>query len=153
MFTHGGHVWGFRAMLSWFPDVDFGVFIVLTGRDDDYFYRTTLQNFIFDVYHNFTPYLNVSSICNYPEPWLSKNGMKIKPNFRRDLNLSQSMEKYLGTFDNPAYGSINIQEHKESNKLKLVYGYITFILFPKSIKDEFFGDSVGLSAYLFDIYV
>ena len=91
------------------------------------------------------PYLNVSTICSYPRPWLEG-----KPNITQDIELNRPRKDFCGVFYNQAYGYITVQE--ENNKLTLIYGYVTFILYPKKTKEEFYGDSVGISFYLFNFY-
>lgn len=152
MIIHTGATYGYRAMLSWYPDVDLAIFTVMTGNDPDYVYRQTLHNYIFDAYSGYAPYLNVSTICSYPRPWLEDYAKKGKPNITQDIELNRPRKDFCGVFYNQAYGYITVQEHKENNKLTLIYGYVTFILYPKKTKDEFYGDSVGISVYLFNFY-
>ncbi|XP_063445232.1 gigasin-6-like isoform X1 [Mytilus trossulus] len=151
MFVHTGSTWGYRAMLSWYPKADIGIFVAFTGNDPNYFYRLTLHNYIFDVYTGQVPYLNTSTICSYPEPWLKSDIPLVKPNYPKDRNTTRNKKEYIGTYKNQAYGKIKIGKHTEKNKLKLIYGYLTFELYPSETQDEFYGDTTGIATKLLDV--
>ncbi|CAC5384171.1 unnamed protein product [Mytilus coruscus] len=152
MVVHTGSTWGYRAMISWYPEADIGIFVAFTGNDPNYLYRLTLHNYIFDVYTGHIPYLNTSTICSYPEPWLKSDIPKVKPNYPKDRNTTRKQKEYIGMYKHQAYGKIKIGKHTEKNKLKLIYGYLTFDLYPSDTKDEFYGDTTGISEKLFDVY-
>lgn len=151
MYVHTGSVWGYRAMLSWYPDADLGIFLSFTGNDPNYLYRLSLHNYIFDVYKEFKPYLNSSTICSFPEPWINIDSSKQKPNHSEKLDLHRKKEEYLGTYHNDAYGSLEVKGHQDASKLTMVYGYTSFLLYPSPTKDVFYGESTGISRYLFDV--
>lgn len=148
MIVHSGTTFGYRALLSVFPDNDLAIFTVMTGNDPSYLYRQTLHNFIFDLYNRFEPYLNSSSICYYPEPWKNTTNSKSKPKYNEDLQPGRTISEYFGTYHNVAYGNLEIKAHGDSNKLILEYGIQTCWLYPKKKKDEFFGNSIGLTKYI-----
>ncbi|CAG2244548.1 unnamed protein product [Mytilus edulis] len=152
MVVHTGSTWGYRAMISWYPEADIGIFVAFTGNDPNYLYRLSLHNYIFDVYTGHIPYLNTSTICTYPEPWLKSEIPQVKPNYPKDKNTTRGQKEYIGTYKNKAYGKIKIDKHKENNKLKLKYGYLTCVLYPSETKDEFYGDTTGISLKSFDFY-
>ena len=151
MVVHTGSTWGYRAMLSWYPEADIGIFVAFTGNDPNYLYRLTLHNYIFDVYTGHVPYLNTSTICTYPEPWLKSDIPKEKPTYPKDRNTTRNQKEYIGMYKNKAYGKIKIGKHTEKNKLKLIYGYLTFVLYPSETKDEFYGDTSGIATKLVDV--
>ncbi|XP_052099818.1 penicillin-binding protein 4-like [Mytilus californianus] len=151
MFIHGGATFGYRAMLSWYPDADLGIFTVLTGNDPNYFIRQILHNYIFDVYTNQTPYLNSTTVCSYPQPWFDYTP-RTKPNVTKSRAMSRQKKDYFGNYYNPAYGNIQVKDHEDMNKLTLIYGVSTFFLYPKETKDEFYGDSVGSTRYILNFY-
>ncbi|XP_076102023.1 uncharacterized protein LOC143071541 [Mytilus galloprovincialis] len=152
MFIHGGSTYGYRALMSWYPDADLGIFIVLTGNDPNYFIRQVLHNYIFDIYTNQTPYINsTATLCSFPQPWYDYTP-NTKLNVTKSLAMSRQKTDYIGNYYNPAYGHIQVKGHEDMNKLTLIYGVSTFILYPKEAKDEFYGDSVGLTKYLFNFY-
>lgn len=151
--SHTGATYGYRAMISWYPDVDLGIFTVLTGVDLNSYYRQTLHNYIFDVYTNHSLYLNTSIICTYPSPWFDQSPILTKQPERKDKQISRHRREYCGTYYNPAYGYIVLSEHNDTNKLTLTYGYVTYVLYPSTNTDEFYGDSTGTSIHVFNLHI
>ncbi|CAC5404959.1 unnamed protein product [Mytilus coruscus] len=86
-----------------------------------------------------------------PQPWYDYT-LKTKLNVTKSRAMSRQKKDYLGNYYNPAYGHIQVKGHKDMNKLTLIYGVSTFVLYPKEAKDEFYGDSVGLTKYIFNFY-
>ena len=152
MLIHSGSTFGYRTLLSIYPDVDLAIFTAMTGNDPNYFYRQTLHNFIFDSYTGYGPWLNSSTICSYPYPWLKAKTSKSKPKKGQNRNLSRPRNAYYGIFNNPAYGYLEVKPHEDMNKLAVNYGYATFTLYPKSAPDEFYGHSIGITENLFNFY-
>jgi hypothetical protein len=64
-----------------------------------------------------------------------------KPIIDKQVMPKRQLDDYLGLYENPAYGQLEIfilDEENSTNKLIAEYGYVDLILYPKSRRDEFF---------------
>ncbi|WAR16487.1 MRNIP-like protein, partial [Mya arenaria] len=119
---HTGTTFGYRAILSLFPDQDFGVLTAFTGDYPSFMFRTNLNMYTADLMLGVDPWLNASTICTFPEPWKSS------------VKSSSSPPR------NEAYGNIEIYKYKSENVLMGRYGFALVALYPKSIADYFYAE-------------
>ena len=131
MLQHSGSTWGYRVLQTIIPDHKLGVFVALTGDDSGYLFRTSLTDYVLDVFMDEKPWLNETTLCSFPEPWKRKESRKTS-SFNKTLPLNAVYSKYIGTFWNPAYGEITIKSNSSSNGLYAVFGYTNLTLFPSA---------------------
>ncbi|XP_041369961.1 protein flp-like [Gigantopelta aegis] len=124
MVQHTGSTFGYRSIVTLIPSQKLGVFIVMTGSDPNYFFRNSLQDYIADVYMGETPWLNKTTICTFPSPWHSSRRRSVsRRRVGRLRNVHASLQAYVGTYRNEAYGNIIVTCCTITNKLHAVYGY------------------------------
>lgn len=134
-----------------FPDTNLGIYTAMSGDDEDFFYRYSLHQYLADMYLGETPWLNATTICSFPSPWFPPKRNRTKPNISRNLQPQRTLDEYLGVYENPAYGKIEmfiLDEPDANNKLIAEFGYVDLILYPKKTKDEFFFETDGIAAKL-----
>ena len=68
---HRGYLFGYNSQLSLLPDVDVGVFLALNGNDYTSLGRLLIHAFLMDLALDEEPWLNTTTICTFPEPWLA----------------------------------------------------------------------------------
>ncbi len=127
------------------PDVDIGVYIGTTPRDE--FLTTLTAMFIMDVMLGEEPWLNLTTACTFPAPWYDKYNNNINTSPRPDVTmkpksnntstgsdgtmkpkstipnkLQSNIEHYIGEFGNFAYGNLSVYE-SEQCMLMLAYGH------------------------------
>ena len=125
------------------PSADVGIFVALTGNDPWYIFRTNLHLYIADLLLGYEPWLNTTTICTFPEPWMRRVTSQSETEVRRDLNAHRKLEEYTGVYFNHAYGALNFTLNTTSNRLVMHYGFGVFDLYPKTEKDEFRADGTG----------
>ncbi|KAL3887929.1 hypothetical protein ACJMK2_000314 [Sinanodonta woodiana] len=143
LLTHTGSTDGYRALLTLYPNQKLGIFTAMTGDDPSYIFRSNLHNYISDLYLHEEPWLNVSTICSFPEPWFEKKNSTPKTTIDKNIQPFRANESYVGVYSNEAYGDIKIYIG-ENNQLMATYGYARFLLFPKKTSDLFYAEGTGL---------
>lgn len=123
----------------------------MSGQDDHFIYRTTLHNFLSDVFLNINPYINKSGICSYPRPWFDKPPQKSKAVFAKNLPPTHSLVSYTGTFVNQPYGKLKFTVNNTANRLMMEYGIGKWLLYPQSIHNAFAAEGIGIINKLFFI--
>ena len=144
MISHSGSTFGYRALLTLIPRYDIGIFVALTGDDLSILFRTNIHLYISDLLLGYNPWLNTSTLCTFPHPWATSDTNRQPTEQRKNLTAYRSLEKYVGIYTNSAYGVLNITWNGTSNALKMHYGYGIFLLYPKTDKDEFYGEGTGI---------
>ncbi|KAJ8304984.1 hypothetical protein KUTeg_018567 [Tegillarca granosa] len=144
--SHTGTTWGYNSALTLLPEMDLGIFTVFTGADYDYNYRTSLHNYIADIYTGEQPWLNITTLCTFPQPWIHGSSKKSIPSIRKDRKASRHLSMYVGIYKHPAYGSLIIKNRPGTNQLVITYGWSSLILYPKHSVDEFYGETIGIAA-------
>jgi hypothetical protein len=123
----------------------------MTGDDEDFMFRYSIHQYLADKYMGLNPWLNASLICSFPEPWMTSKPKRSKPIIDKQVMPKRKLDDYLGLYENPAYGQLEIfilDEENSTNKLIAEYGYVDLILYPKSRRDEFFFETDGIAAKL-----
>jgi hypothetical protein len=136
---HTGTTYGYRAKLTLYPDMKFGIFSAMTGDDPDFLFRSNIHNLISDLYLGEEPWLNATIMCSFPEPFKSKSSSKPQINTKRKP--ARNVRDYLGLYKNIPYGFATVTAN--NTQLKLQYGFGRFELYAKTTKDEFYVQSVG----------
>lgn len=151
MLTHTGSSWGYKNMITMLPDMDVGIYTSMTGDDEDFMFRYSIHQYLADKYMGLNPWLNASLICSFPEPWMTSKPKRSKPIIDKQLMPKRKLDEYLGLYENPAYGQLEIfilDEENSTNKLIAEYGYVDLIMYPKSRRDDFFFETDGIAAML-----
>ncbi|XP_062566856.1 uncharacterized protein LOC134229169 [Saccostrea cucullata] len=131
-----GNLFGYRSLITLFPDKHLGIFISATGEDDDEMFRISVSSYISDLYNEEEPWLNSTMLCNFPQPFMP-HPVKRRPTYiPRDIPLERPVEDYTGTYFNEVFRDLLITS--ENNQLKLTYGYVTFDLQKKAKNSEKF---------------
>ncbi|KAJ8310754.1 hypothetical protein KUTeg_012619 [Tegillarca granosa] len=142
--THTGTTWGYTSKITLIPDKNIGIFTALSGQDDHFIYRTTLHNYLSDVYLDILPYLNKSSVCSYPQPWFPKPPQKSEAAFAKNLTPTHTLQTYTGKFANQPYGSLSFTVNNTANRLMMEYGIGKWLLYPQSKPNEFAAEGIGI---------
>ncbi|XP_061197400.1 uncharacterized protein LOC133205576 [Saccostrea echinata] len=139
--SHTGSTFGYRAKLTLYPDMQLGVFSVMTGDDPGYLYRSNIHNLVSDMYLGEDPWLNATIMCSFPEPFQTKTSSS-KPQINTKRTPARNVSEYVGLYKNTPYGYVSVSENQ--GQLSLQYGFGQFDLYAKRTKDVFYVKSVGL---------
>ncbi|WAR16486.1 GIGA6-like protein [Mya arenaria] len=139
---HTGSTYGYRAMVTLYPDKDFGVFTALTGDDSSYPFRTNMHLFIADLMLGHDPWLNKSTVCTFPEPWESSSNSSSSPP-QKDIEPQRDLLLNYGVYSNDAYGNVEIYVNDTGNMLMARYGFADFALYPDTTVDYFNAEGEG----------
>ncbi|XP_041368109.1 D-alanyl-D-alanine-carboxypeptidase/endopeptidase AmpH-like [Gigantopelta aegis] len=142
--THTGSTFGYRAIMILIPDKKFGVFMVATGNDDEYLFRVSLANYVIDATLGFTPWLNASTFCSFPQPWFGRKVTKYKlPD--SSTPYKKNVSTYLGFFTNKAFGNMEVYYNASLGRVVIRYGYGEWALYPiAGPPDSFYGKGMGI---------
>ncbi|XP_076464125.1 uncharacterized protein LOC143296197 [Babylonia areolata] len=149
MIYHSGSSFGYRAYLTLLPDKKVGVVSLMTGEDVGYGFRIALHTYLMDHALGLQPWINSSSICTYPEPWLSsrarnkrsadtpdaenegmqftdeeeetKIGSSLQSRVKRAA-ASLPLQAYVGSYHHAAYGTLRVTYNTTAQFLQLEYG-------------------------------
>ncbi|XP_033751010.1 protein flp-like [Pecten maximus] len=140
---HTGTTFGYSSLLTLIPDMDIGVFITMTGSDHDYLFRTVLENYLADNALGETPWLNATTMCTFPEPWMRKH-VTTHHSIVKNLPLHRPVSSYVGTYHNEAYGNLYVHNHAgDQSQLNMQVGIGNWKLFPTHTTDHFDGEGEG----------
>ncbi len=115
MIHHGGNIDGFSALVSFIPTENIGL-VILTNAEEHYF-PTYLANQIYD------ELLELESIDWHKRAVEDTEKMKemmkeatesLPEQNERDYNLLHKLEDYTGTFEHPAYGTLQVYKRDDS---------------------------------------
>lgn len=147
---HTGTISGYASLLTLFPDSDIGIFTSMTGSDPDYILRTLLHNYLADIALGETPWLNGTTICSFPEPWMKKH-ITSSSVIATNLPFHRSIQEYVGSYHNDLYGTIKLHISSPNHHLVMQYGIATWFLYPNHAADNFSGKGHGLAAVVYDL--
>lgn len=158
MAYHSGSTWGYRSFLTLLPDLNIGVFSVMTGVDEDYPFRTSLHMYLMDQALGDSPFIDNTTICTFPEPWKSRAGSgrrrraapdrdtllkkdeanggevrAISGSVSRQARAATSipLANHAGVFRHQAYGDLTVRVNSSCSCLELEYGIGHWQLQPK----------------------
>ncbi|XP_060082792.1 uncharacterized protein LOC132562079 [Ylistrum balloti] len=141
---HTGSTFGYSSLLTLIPNMDIGIFITMTGSDHDYLFRTVLENYLADMALGETPWLNATTMCTFPEPWMRKHPTTHHP-IMKNLPLHRSVASYIGTYHNEAYGNLYVHNLAGNHtQLNMQVGIGNWKLFPTQTVDHFSGEGEGI---------
>ncbi|KAH9520305.1 hypothetical protein Btru_060454 [Bulinus truncatus] len=129
--THTGSTRGYRAVLSLLTGPKIGIFIALTGRDDHFKYRNPLLMYLTDRALGLKSWLNISTICSYPEPW-KKSSPASSQNQDTNHSLHFNYQQYEGTYFNSVFGYLDVIYNQSTSLLEMSYGWGKWALKPMS---------------------
>ena len=139
MYSHSGTTWGASSLIMIIPSKRLGVFIAMTGRDNDYLFRTTALTHIADLYLGETPWISATDSCSWPfsQPqWAdwTFNRLLIKT----DGTVSRPLADFTGSFVEATglYGDLSVVLSPGDGLLHLTYGWADFILYPRKDDDN-----------------
>lgn len=119
----------------------------MSGEDDDELFRITASSYMADVVNGQEPWLNASSLCTFPEPFMKPKTKKGKRAIK-EVSLGRPANDFAGIYRNDLYGDIAIAENNDS--LQLQYGYVIFDLIRRDSKSyRFYMISTGTAAHAF----
>ncbi|KAK3098245.1 hypothetical protein FSP39_017595 [Pinctada imbricata] len=147
--SHTGSMYGYKAMLTLFPSENLGIFTAMTGDDQGYWFRTTLQNYLADIYLNQQPWLNQSTLCSFPEPFFKDTRPKTKPPIEKFRKLARYVSRYAGIYYHPAYKNLKIIP---KFPLHMEYGFGKFKLYAMTKKDHFYMEAYDMARYMSSSY-
>lgn len=145
MRAHVGSTNGFLTQMNLLPDSNIGVFNSYMPGEDSMAHRL-VNLYIMDLLLGEEPWLNLTTACSFPEPWVNPSSMAgllddemypdfSNPNYAKDyiLGLDKQLKRnkfdrirpkvddYVGMYGNFAYGNITVSK-SEANVLILQYG-------------------------------
>lgn len=142
-----GDIFGYSSILTLFPDDKLGIFVAMSGEDDDDLFRITASSYVADVMNGQEPWLNASSLCTFPEPFMKQTPNKGKRAIK-EVSLGRPANDFAGIYRNNLYGDIAIAENNGS--LQLQYGYVVFDLIRRDSKSyRFYMISTGIAEHAF----
>lgn len=125
--SHAGGIDGFSSYISFLPDENMGI-VILSNSNEGFF----LLPASYSIYDKLLGYKNgkwnrrmkveLSKITNS----IKSINKKIENSKKEGTKLSHPIEDYIGSFENPGYGTIKIEE--EGKNLKLMFNDIEYIL-------------------------
>ncbi|XP_061164214.1 uncharacterized protein LOC133173245 isoform X1 [Saccostrea echinata] len=143
-----GDIFGYSSIMTLFPDQNLGIFIAMTGQDKNDFFRITVSSYLADLYNKQEPWLNVSTICTFPEPFMKKPNRERSEKTFKEIPLGRPASDFIGRYHHDIYRDIIVTEYNGS--LKLQYGYASFDLIRRSSKSYKFNMiSTGIVSHAF----
>lgn len=116
----------------------------MTGSDRDYLFRSVMHNYLSDVALGECPWLNSSTICSFPEPWMRKSSTS-HHTIVKNVHSHRPISTYLGTYHNDAFGTLYIHtQPTDPTQLEMQYGIGNWKLFPKHTADQFSGEGEAI---------
>lgn len=131
-----GNIFGYRSLMTLFPDKRLGIFIATTGEDKDELFRISVNSFIADLYNEEDPWLNSTLLCSFPRPFMTEKKKKQSRFIPRNIPLGRPIENYMGTYYNDVFHEITVTA--VNDQLKLTYGYVTYDLRKRRERSENF---------------
>ncbi|XP_064644453.1 uncharacterized protein LOC135498182 [Lineus longissimus] len=130
---HSGELSGYMSSIWLIPDENIGIFTSTNGpvRLDTWDGLRVIHHYIADVLLGLEPWLNSTSACKFPDPWLSefrrKSGADGTDDARKKRDVTylphaRPMEDYVGTYGHLAFGNISIRLNEQDGKLHLYHG-------------------------------
>ncbi|VDI63706.1 Hypothetical predicted protein [Mytilus galloprovincialis] len=122
---HSGGIVGYSSLLWLFPDKKVGIYASMTGsksNGNSDAIKTILSRSA-DMLLGLDPWLNDTTACSFPEPWIKKSPVEypLDEIIPEPLwNISTQQDDYVGFYCNPAFGMMKIQ--KQNSQLILRYG-------------------------------
>lgn len=94
----------------------------MNGDDRSYSYRGPLLNLILDNVLGVTPWVDTNTLCTFPSPWHNVSSAPPPP-YDAGRPLAHNLSAYLGVYENPAYGRLEIRlvEDRSSRRRARLY--------------------------------
>ncbi|XP_064609249.1 uncharacterized protein LOC135473330 [Liolophura sinensis] len=143
---------GYEARMTLYPSQQLGIFTAFTGKQLSYSAQSALHAAIADIILDQNTWLNTSTICSFPAPWVlvPKEIKRPQPNDQpRQSNLYKS---FHGVYYNEIYGRIIVFQNTTIGGLQMQYGPIRSALRPMSSKPVFHAQGEG-DFWLFKVTV
>ncbi|XP_078619563.1 uncharacterized protein LOC144886711 [Branchiostoma floridae x Branchiostoma japonicum] len=127
---------GFTSLMSLFPDQSGGVFTVLNGPEFPLSVymdvHSTLHYRVADMLLGLEPWLNATTACSFPEPWVRSSSSVTYDSDDTDdtmpsaysLEFPRDKRDYEGTFGNPIFGNLTIRLNSTDDTLRFRLGLI-----------------------------
>ena len=139
MISHSGDIVGYHSLMTLLPDVNIGLFSSVNGADLTSNGRRLFHSYIMDVLLGLEPWLNTSTVCTFPEPWVSVTEdfeQMISAILADGLDMlslvpvppasktgyAAEFSQYIGVYGNFFYGNSIVYVNITSNQLMLSYG-------------------------------
>jgi hypothetical protein len=114
---HSGASYGYRSFVVLLPHLKAGVFVVMNGDDDGYVFRGPLINLILDTLLETPSWVDTTTLCTFPSPWYNISQPK-QPPFDPRQPLAHNVSSYLGVYESPSFGRIEIRLAEEVDRAR-----------------------------------
>ena len=101
---HSGGLYSYKTMLWTFPDMNTGLFTSISGPAsgmDDYFHRIVSFYFMADHVLGLTPWLNKTTACSFPEPWVRPSNLDL-PGLEKPISVT-NLAEFVGSYTNDLF--------------------------------------------------
>lgn len=143
---------GYEARMTLYPFQQLGVFTAFTGNQLSYSAQSALHAAIADIILDQNTWLNTSTICSFPAPWVLVPKEIRRPQPENQPRQSNKYKSYYGVYYNEIYGRIIVFQNITIGKLQMQYGPIRSDLRQMSSKNVFHAQGEG-DFWLFKVTV
>lgn len=114
-FLHGGSMFSYYSVVVMDPTTQTGIALTVNGLNPTIlsYDLYPLAYFLKDILSGQTPWLNVTTICSYPAPWLPSS-QRMPPKQDVQEKYMGSTEEFVGKFDHALYGQVKVTEKDQS---------------------------------------
>ena len=151
---HGGLLFGYDCLITLFPDLQLGIYTAFNGPMgmEAFLGNLLIQYHISDMLLGLDTWLNETTLCSYPTPWLHRAAYlphKEHVPVNQTFQATRPLVDYVGTYGNLALGNISVYLNESESFLRMSYGRIgKFRLHPNGPADSFRLDGVGVVSFL-----
>lgn len=114
-FLHGGSMFSYYSVVVMDPTTQTGIALTVNGLNPTIlsYDLYPLAYFLKDILSGQTPWLNVTTICSYPAPWLPSS-QRTPPKQNVQEKYMGSTKEFVGKFGHALYGQVKVTEKDQS---------------------------------------
>lgn len=114
-FLHGGSMFSYYSVVVMDPTTQTGLALTVNGLNPTIlsYDLYPLAYFLKDILLGQTPWLNVTTICSYPAPWLPSS-QRTPPKQNVQEKYMGSTKEFMGKFGHALYGQVKVTEKDQS---------------------------------------
>ena len=130
-------------MITLIPSDKLGIFVSINGEGTiAHMVKSLVITHVTDILQGEEPWINLTAACEFPKPWkeFPKNISYFKV-FNRAVSPKKPLKEYAGRYGNMLYGNLTVSLDKKNNQLKLVYGKLSFRMYPTTTAEELYIES------------
>lgn len=122
---HTGSYSSYNCRMSLLPDVSLGVWACVNSPGDNRGVHTAklVNQFALDLLLDVEPWLNGSTACTFPAPWVRSSRAHHRENYS-DTGTQYPNPTYVGVYENSAFGSFTV--YVKNNTVKLPFLHYKF---------------------------